>query len=38
MSQRRITLAPAESFTLRRRVVAVDSGGGADPFEVLESI
>ncbi|SCG76960.1 alkaline phosphatase D family protein [Micromonospora inositola] len=35
MSQRQVTLAPGETFTLRRRIVAVDSGDGADPFAVL---
>ncbi|MEV4656928.1 alkaline phosphatase D family protein [Micromonospora sp. NPDC049301] len=35
MSQRQVTLAPGGTFTLRRRIVAVDSGPGADPFAVL---
>ncbi|MEU8110875.1 alkaline phosphatase D family protein [Micromonospora sp. NPDC048947] len=35
MSQRQVTLAPGGTFTLRRRIVAVDSGAGADPFAVL---
>jgi phosphodiesterase/alkaline phosphatase D-like protein len=38
MSQREITVAPGETFTLRRRVVAVDNGGAADPFAVLDTM
>ncbi|WP_326561614.1 alkaline phosphatase D family protein [Micromonospora sp. NBC_01796] len=35
MSQRQVTLAPGETYTLRRRIAAVDSGTDADPFAVL---
>ncbi|MGW3622641.1 alkaline phosphatase D family protein [Streptomyces sp. NPDC000880] len=35
MSQRQVTVQPGDTFTLRRRIVAVDSGAAADPFEVL---
>ncbi|MGI5215758.1 hypothetical protein [Plantactinospora sp. CA-290183] len=35
MSQRQVTVAPGETFGLRRRIVAVDNGGAADPFAVL---
>ncbi|MFE9955078.1 alkaline phosphatase D family protein [Micromonospora sp. NPDC005299] len=35
MSQRQVTLAPGGTFTLRRRIAAVDSGEDVDPFAVL---
>ncbi|SCL34545.1 hypothetical protein GA0070624_5020 [Micromonospora rhizosphaerae] len=35
LSQRQVTLAPGETFTLRRRIAAADSGEGADPFAAL---
>ena len=38
MSRRRITLGPGGSYWLRRRLVAIDSGPGADPFAVLEGL
>ncbi|GHE79503.1 hypothetical protein GCM10017786_06750 [Amycolatopsis deserti] len=38
MSQRRITLAPGEAFTLRRRIVAADNGGATDPFALLDDL
>ncbi|MEE6258993.1 alkaline phosphatase D family protein [Plantactinospora sonchi] len=38
MSQRQVTLAPGETFTLRRRIVAVDNGGVTDPFAVLGTL
>jgi phosphodiesterase/alkaline phosphatase D-like protein len=38
MSQRQVTIAPGETFTLRRRIVAVDNGGAADPFAVLQQL
>jgi hypothetical protein len=33
-----VTIAPGETFTLRRRIVAVDNGGAADPFAVLQQL
>ncbi|MDH6465577.1 hypothetical protein M2302_005779 [Micromonospora sp. A200] len=36
MSQRQVTLAPGETFVLRRRIAAVDCGEGAGPFAVLD--
>ncbi|MDW5330143.1 alkaline phosphatase D family protein [Plantactinospora sp. KLBMP9567] len=38
MSQRQVTLEPGATFTLRRRIVALDNGGAADPFAVLERV
>ncbi|MGW0816561.1 alkaline phosphatase D family protein [Streptomyces viridiviolaceus] len=35
MSQRQVTLPPGETYTLRRRIAAVDNGAATDPFEVL---
>nr|WP_211330538.1 alkaline phosphatase D family protein [Prauserella muralis] len=38
MSMLAVEIAPAEQFRLRRRIVAVDSGGAADPFAVLAQL
>ncbi|MFY1669902.1 alkaline phosphatase D family protein [Plantactinospora sp. WMMB334] len=38
MSQRQVTLEPGGTFVLRRRMVAVDNGGAADPFAVLGTV
>ncbi|MFD7407675.1 alkaline phosphatase D family protein [Streptomyces sp. NPDC059866] len=38
MSQRKVTLPPGRAFTLRRRIVAADNGGDAEPFAVLDRL
>ncbi|MHA5053259.1 alkaline phosphatase D family protein [Streptomyces sp. SD15] len=38
MTQRQLTLQPGQTFTLRRRITAVDNGGTADPFAVLATL
>ncbi|MDX3095005.1 alkaline phosphatase D family protein [Streptomyces sp. ME19-03-3] len=38
MTQRQVTIEPGASFTLRRRIAAVDNGGAADPFAVLAGL
>ncbi|QOV44043.1 hypothetical protein [Streptomyces chromofuscus] len=38
MSRRQVTLPPGASFTLRRRIVAVDNQGSTDPFAVLDRL
>jgi phosphodiesterase/alkaline phosphatase D-like protein len=38
MSQHQVTVQPGETFTLRRRIAAVDNGGAADPFAVLATL
>ena len=35
MSQRQVVIQSGASFTLSRRVIAIDNGGGDDPFAVL---
>jgi phosphodiesterase/alkaline phosphatase D-like protein len=38
MSQRQLTLEPGATFTMRRRIAAVDNGGAADPFAMLSGL
>ncbi|MFY1691481.1 alkaline phosphatase D family protein [Plantactinospora sp. WMMB782] len=38
MSQWQVTLEPGATFTLRRRIVALDNDGAVDPFGVLGNI
>jgi phosphodiesterase/alkaline phosphatase D-like protein len=38
MSQRELSLDPGQAWTLRRRIVALDSGPGTDPWEVLDRL
>ncbi|MEV4173821.1 alkaline phosphatase D family protein [Nonomuraea sp. NPDC049709] len=38
MSQHQVTIQPGAAFTLRRRIVAVDNGGAADPFAMLAGL
>jgi hypothetical protein len=36
MSQRQVTIAPGESFTLDRRIMALRAADGDDPWAVLD--
>lgn len=38
MSQREVTLAAGQSWTLRRRIAALNSGTGTDPWTVLDGL
>lgn len=38
LTERRIELPVGETYTLRRRIVAVDNGNDGDPFAILETL
>lgn len=38
LTERRIELPVGETYTLRRRIVAIDNGDDSDPFDVLERL
>jgi hypothetical protein len=38
LTERRIELPVGETYTLRRRIVAIDNGDDSDPFAVLETL